>query len=391
MGKTPRIAIQIEKNRAHGRALLLGIANYALERTDWRLEEADPARLTDRDYLARFDGLIVRVMDNRTAEALVESKKPVVDVYGRMDDNPLPSIRLDDCALARMAAQCFADHRFEDVAYCGLGGLRFSAARGAAFAASAAENGWHLDTCPESPKARLSDTFFRNERTDRIPDAPLLKKWLESMPKPVAIFCCNDLRAIQVLKTCSAAGIAVPQDVAVLGVDNDTVLCTFTSPPLSSIETDPAALGRQAAQLLAELLDTPRRQRAPATLLHAPRCVIERTSTATYSFRTPWLSDAFIFIRQRLGDGITAADVVRHLGYSHVYVNRLFKAEVGRSLQQEIIRQRLERACRLLRTTTRTAATIAAECGYPSAQYFSHIFAAAFRTTPAAWRQLKTK
>ena len=125
-----RIALQIEKNRAHGRALLEGIADYALEHADWRLELVDPERLSRASYLSQFDGLIVRVMDDRTAAALLRSGKPVVDTYGRIDDNPLASIRLDDEAIAKMAYACLVERHVRSFAYCGFEGLRFSDARG---------------------------------------------------------------------------------------------------------------------------------------------------------------------------------------------------------------------------------------------------------------------
>ena len=103
--------------------------------------------------------------------------------------------------------------------------------------------------------------------------------------------------------------------------------------------------------------------------------------------KTPWLSDALVYIRRHLGEGISADDVIARLGYSHTTVGKAFRAELGLSIQQEIIRQRRERACRLLRETNRTAADIAAECGYPSAQYFAHIFAEHFGITPDVWRK----
>ena len=131
----PRVALQIEKNRAHGRALLEGIADYALEHTDWRLELIDPELLQDASAVRKFDGLIVRVMDDATADVLRKSRKPVVDTYGRRDDNPLPSIRLDDAAIAKVAFECFAEHHYHSFAYCGFPGVRFSDARGKAFMA----------------------------------------------------------------------------------------------------------------------------------------------------------------------------------------------------------------------------------------------------------------
>jgi len=385
MQKTFRIAVQIETNRAHGRAMLEGIADYALARSDWRLEAVEPSALVDPANLRRYDGFIVRVMDDRTADALAKSRKPVIDTYGRADSSPLPFIRLDDVAIAKCAADCFEERRYTRCAFCGFKGLRFSEARGKAFAEAVRTKGGHCEIY-DGGTSRLKETAVRNERMDATRDDAALRRWIRGLRKPVAVFCCNDLRAFQLLKACADARISVPSDVAVLGVDNDKVLCTFTNPPLSSIDTDPFALGQTAAQMLDGLLETPKKM-PPPTTLHKPRRVVERVSTAFYPTKTPWLSDALVYIRQHLGDGISAEDVIARLGYSHTTVGKAFRAELGLSIQQEIIRQRRERACRLLKETSRTAADIAAECGYPSAQYFAHMFAAHFGTTPDVWRR----
>ena len=385
MEKTKRIAVQIETNRAHGRAMLEGIADYALAHTDWRLEAVEPSAFASPGELRRFDGFIVRVMDDKTEDVLAGLKKPAVDTYGRRDRGAIPFIRLDDAAIARCAAQCFAEHRYTYCAYCGFAGLRFSDARGAAFEQAVAEAGGVSETYGRA--IRMKETSVRRERMDQAPDAAALRRWIRRVAKPVAVFCCNDMRAFHLLAACADERIDVPREVAVLGVDNDKVLCTFSNPPLSSIDTNPFALGQKAAALLEGFMSTPREPPPPATL-HGPRKVVERASTEFFPTRTPWLSDALVFIRRHLGDGISADDVTAHLGYSHTTVGKAFRREIGSSIQQEIIRQRRRaRACRLLKETSRTAADIAAECGYPSAQYFAHRFSAAFGTTPDAWRR----
>ena len=380
-----RIGLQIEKSREHGRALLSGLAEFALSCPDWRFDLLDPDDLLDTRAIDACDGLVVRVMDDRTADILEKSGKPVVDTYGRADAPRFDTIRLDDDAIAQMATDCLADHRFVNCAFCGFAGPRFSAARGGAFTAAVRRSGRTCFAYAGEESAPLADTFFRNERTDRIPDARALADWIASLPKPVAVFCCNDIRAFQLLRVCESAGIKVPDEVAVLGVDNDVLLCTFTRPPLSSIDTDPAALGRRAGELLAERIEGT--ARTPRLVLHPPRRVIERASTEVYPFSTPWLSDAMVYIRRNLTKGISAKDVIARLGYSHTAVNNAFRAELGTSVHQEILHQRLDLAKRLLRETESPAAKIATEAGFLNAQYFSRAFSAAFGTTPDAWRR----
>ena len=384
----PRVALQIEKNRAHGRALLEGIADYALQNTDWRLELVDPEQLSDISCVRKFDGLIVRVMDDATADVLIRSRKPVVDTYGRVDENPIPSIRLDDAKMAEMAFKYFVEHHHRSFAYCGFPGVRFSDARGAAFKACAEAVGARaLLYRAERP---VTDRFFRNEKTDVL-DVSALAAWLESLPKPVAIFCCNDLRAVQVMNICSDLGLNVPKDIAVLGVDNDVLLCTFTNPSLSSILTDPFAIGRRAAEMLDGQMRQRRRSGVSASggtpCLWAPKKVVERLSTDAYPFRTPWLVEAVRYIRRNFEKGVTANDVVSFVGYSHPKVNKVFNEELGHTIKREIQLQRTRLACALLRETNYSVGEIAVRCGYQRATYFVSSFAEEFRLTPEAWRK----
>ena len=379
------IGVQIERSRAHGRRLLEGLADFALTQYDWRMDLLEPEQLTEARTLARYDGFIARVMDDRTARALLATGKPVVDTYGRTEDNPFTTLRLDDVAIAEMAASFFASRLYGSVATCGYPGLRFSDARDAAFAREARERGMRCRIYGGAGREQMKDTFFRTEQAGQVADAEALRTWLASLPHPTAVFCCNDIRAFQLMKICEELEIRVPQDIAVLGVDNDTLLCSYSASPLSSIDTHPAALGSRAGELLAELLEHPSSH--PRTVLHPPRRVIERSSTDVFQFSIPWVSDALVFIRRNLARGVNATEVVRHLGYSHTTVNNAFRHELGETVQQVIIRQRLELACRLLTETTNPAARIATNVGFQNAQYFSKVFTAAFQMPPDAWRR----
>lgn len=390
IAKFPRVALQIEKNRAHGRALLEGIADYALQHTDWRLELVDPDLMQSLSYVRQFDGLIVRVMDDATADVLLKSHKPVVDTYGRIDDNPLSSIRLDDAAIARVAFDCFVEHHYHTLAYCGFPGLRFSDARSKAFEDLAKKKGATISLY--DGKKPVSDKFFRDEKTD-VPDAAALVAWIDALPKPVGLFCCNDLRAVQVMKICSKLGIDVPKDVVIMGVDNDVLLCTFTNPPLSSVLTDAFALGRQAAQMLDEQMKF-RDKKGSGSVAHggapclwAPKKVVERLSTDAYPFKTPWLADAVRYIRRNFANGVTAEEVDKFIGYSHPKVNQVFNEELGHTVKKEILLQRTRLACSLLRETEYSIGEIAMRCGYQRAQYFVSSFAEAFKMTPEVWRK----
>ena len=388
MPEQPRVGIKVERDRAHGRGVLEGIADYQLKETSWRVELVSRADLLKPAFVAGFDGLIVRVMDNALANALVASGKPVVDTYGRLDDNPLTSIRMDDEAIGALAAETFAERHFRNCAYCGFPAIRFSVARGKAFAASVAARGGTCATYSARRRMglRFADKMFLRENVENNVDAKELAAWVAALEKPVAIFCCNDMRALQLQRVCRQAKLDLAHEISILGVDNDTVLCTFTNPSLSSIDTDPHALGWTAAEMLAAQMDAGDR-RTVVTALHRPRRVVERMSTQVYPFQTPWLAEAVDYIRRNLAKGVTADDVVRRIGYSHPTVSRAFVAELGHPVKKEIQRQRSRLACRLLKETSYSAGEVSARCGYRSPQYFSHCFAEEFGVPPDVWRK----
>ncbi len=379
------IGVLCERSRAHGRSILEGLAEFALTQYDWRLNLLETEQISNHAALARCDGFIARVMDNRTARTLAATGKPVVDMYGRSNAFGFTTLCLDDGAIARMAAEFYAERLFTTVAYCGFHGLRFSDERRRAFVDAARARGARCLVYRSKDAANITDTFFREEKAGRVADTTSLKKWLRELPKPIAVFCCNDVRAFQLTKCCEELEIPVPRDVAVLGVDNDTLLCSFTSSPISIIDTDSKALGRRAGELLAEAFAA--QSTEPRFIKHAPRRVIERASTDVFQFSNPWLSDALVYIRRNLTAGVNAADVVRHLGYSHTTVNKAFRAKLGTTVQQEIIRQRLAFACRRLRETTDPAVKISADAGFQSPQYFSKVFFSVYHKTPDAWRR----
>lgn len=177
----------------------------------------------------------------------------------------------------------------------------------------------------------------------------------------------------------------MPDDVAVLGVDDDPSYCMFSSPRLSSVDPDAHGIGVAAAEALAAMLAAPQAP-LPAVRHIPPRGVVARASTLAYPGLPPWFPQALAFIREHVGEGISAADVFRHAGYSRTLVERAFAKALGHSVQREIAQVRVERARRLLRQTAKPVREVAALCGYASVEYFSRAFAAATGAPPARYR-----
>ena len=353
----PAVAVVAERASAYGRGFIRGIADFAAAHDDWNMELIDPADLP-RHLAVPFDGWIVRSPDVRTLRRLARLGRPVVDA---LYAHPIPSfaaVRTDNVGIGRLAARHFLSRRFASFAYCGYRRVLFSDLRRDGYARELKANGFRTAIFRPvyDPARRYGRGVLLGEHLGASPDAAELAAWLARLPRPLAVFCCDDVRAAEVLRLARRRRLRVPDDVAVLGVDDDPSYCMFSSPRLSSVDPDAHGIGVAAAETLA------------------------------YPGLPPWFPQALAFIREHVGEGISAADVFRHVGYSRTLVERAFAKALGHSVQREIAQVRVERARRLLRQTTKPVREVAALCGYASVEYFSRAFAAATGAPPARYR-----
>ena len=380
------IGILIERQRAYGRRLCRGIIDFAERRKDWSLRMIEFLELDKTLRTASFDGFIARVMNARIAKMLAKTGKPVVDVFF---ERPFPGFAAADqnaTAVGQMAARHFIEHKFSNFAFCGYNGRRYSDGRRDAFLRYLALNKFSC-TCYTTPASALKDfddSVIMREHFGMPSDAQPLLKWLQKLPKPIALFCAHDMRAWQVSEICRANGIGIPQEIAILGCDDDELVCNFTDPSISSIDQNPTGIGRAAAVKLQEMLDNP--GRVPKPVFVKPAKLTERGSTRVYPVSPPWLSDALVFIRANVSKRISAADVYSHVGKSHTLVDRAFKSTIGSSVQKTISATRLAEAKRLIGSTSMPMQAIAQACGYSSLQYFSNSFLRAFGESPTSFR-----
>ena len=373
--------------RAYGRNICEGVAAYAQERgLDWDLEFVDSRAVGGRGGYAGFDGAIVRVVDDRTAARLAALRRPVVDVFCRKAHEGIVGVDCDHVAIAKLAGRHFVTRKFTHFAFCGYDGAHYSDVRRDVFVRYVRHNHYACD-CYRTPRGVMKsfdDDVIQNERIKFGADARQLRSWLERLPKPCAVFCCQDLRAYQVIGLCREAGIAVPNDIAVLGVDDDHMICSFSTPKISSVDPDAFAVGWTAAETLDRLM---KGERVRGILSVPPKDIVVRASTEVYPYDPPWISDALVFIRKNVARSVNAADVFAHLGLSHTVVERTFRKVLGTTLQREIMKARVEEAQHLLRTTELPANEIGFRCGFKSSQYFSRSFAAFAGCPPQKFRE----
>ena len=388
-----RIGVLVERQRAYGRRFCEGAASFACERPEISLGMLEWSDLNDARRLFAYDAFIVRILDDQMEQILRRTHKPAVDVfYGKRRDG-FAVADLDNVAIGNLAAEHFISRGFRNFAYCGYNGISFSDVRCATFV-RAVENAGH--TCHvfgarKSDLEDFSENVVRGERyAPQAKEARSMRAWLRRLPKPIAVFCSHDLRAHQVLTLCHEVGIHVPNEVAILGVDDDAILCGFTAPTLSSIDPHGFETGREAVRIAREMLRNPDARRDPPNVLVKPLRLIVRESTEVYPIDPPWLSDALVYINRNAAKGITAADVFAHVGLSHTTVGSMFRRKLGVSVQDRLARVRMEEACHLLGNGM-SVTDVALKSGFSSVQYFCRAFAAAHGMSPAAWQSANTK
>ena len=246
-----KIALTVERSRAYGRRFCEGVAEYAQTKGDWSLEFVPDVK----GGATHYDGFIFRVLDEDSARRLRSLHKPVVDVFFRQNSG-FGVADADNAAISRLAVSHFLTRKFVNFGFCGYDGIRYSDARRDEFVRELAKSDYPCSVyrTPHRILANFTRDVILNECVEEIPDEAELEKWLRGLTLPCAVFCCHDLRSYQLSKICRKIGLRVPEDVAILGVDDDTLLCSFSTPMLSSIDPDAFGIGYEAARILDRMI-----------------------------------------------------------------------------------------------------------------------------------------
>jgi LacI family transcriptional regulator len=383
---TRKIALLIESSRGYGRDLLRGVAAYArthgpfsIYRHERALGESVPAWLENW----KGDGIIARIESQILADFLVDTGVPVVDLRAKFRIPKVPTIETNDLSVARLACDHLLERGIRNFAYCGYESANFSQRRRIATAEYLAEFGIVPSTyC--SPAGALTDTT--DIEAEGMVHQTELARWLLTLPKQTGLIACNDIRAAQILSTCREVNIKVPDDLAVIGVDDDRLICELTSPPLSSVAVDAYRVGYMAATVLEHMM----RGRYPAEerIFINAQSVVSRQSTELLAIDDSDVVSALQFIRHKYGAGISVDDVASAVNLSRSTLDRRFAQFTGTTVKAEIIRTRLERIKQLLVDTDYTLSTVATMVGYAHVEYMSTMFKQFTGETPGQYRQL---
>ena len=383
--KRRRVALLIESSRAYGRGLLLGVAKYVRTHHEWTVQ-SEEWRWTDPtpEWLRLWDGdgIIARIETPELAEIIQNLGIPAVDVRGSIPGFQGPLMDTNDQAVAVLAAEHLIERGFKHYAFCGFPGANYSEKRSQSFLKHLKSRGF--DALVYTPREESRDAQTIEYERDGLMDQAHLAYWLETLPKPVGIMTCNDIRGQQVMNLCSKLDLAIPEEVALIGVDNDEVLCELSDPPLSSVMPDTIRIGYEAAGLLEKMMCG---RKPPARPVYVPPLgIIARRSTDVLAMEDKKLAKGVRFLRDHAFEPLSIDEVALAAGMARRVFERRFSAQMGRAPNAEVLRLRLERAKQLLTDTGWSLAEIAERTGFNHAEYFHSVFTKKTGLTPGKYR-----
>ena len=377
----PKILLVFLMRFEESARMLQGIVQHERSHRQWSTFLDDEAiAATDPAFLRgeKWHGVISR----HTTPALVRSCAqlgiPLVDLNDRPPYIGVPKIRPNNTAIGHLGAEHFLERGFRHFAFCGFGNEGWSCERRDGYLEALRLAGHSCEVLDLDYPGVITPGWNAQQ-------IPLLVAWLHRLPKPTAIMACVDVRAFQVITAAQHAGILVPEEIALLGVNNDVMRCELSYPSLSSIALNAHQSGYHAAEILDQLL---RGEGAPpAETRIEPLGVVTRMSTDILAVGDKNVAAALSFIRERACKGISVNEVVAHASASRSQLEKKFRRFIGRSPQAEIRRVQLARAKELLSETDLPLKTIAAMTGFEHIEYLSVVFKRMTGESPGQFRK----
>jgi len=374
-----RVALLMDLDIGCCRNLVRGVHAYALERHDWVLRNApcDPKVIA---FLKSWkpDGVIATVFDLTLGRALARLRRPVVDTAFAIRGLKLPVVDVDHSEVGRLAAEHLRERGYKHYGFLGSKSALYSERRQAAFARHLADHGYTLSSF-------LVEYLYEDLATSNWKrDEAKVQQWLRRLPKPVAIFACNDMAARALADICRQCGLRVPDEVAILGADYDELESLLTVPPLSSVAIPAKRVGYEAACTLDRMISGEQVERSRFL---PPLHVITRQSTDTLATGDLVASAALRYIREHASQDIRVTTVALAVGIGRRELERTFRRSLSRSVLDEIHRVRVERVKELLAGTTLPMPAIALRAGFSGAERMAVVFGQVTGTSPTAYRR----
>ncbi len=368
------VGLQLRFQDGYDMAVASGVVAWARAKGQWRLKGQGPLF---GQSLAHCDGLIARIESEEEAHSMASLGIPIIDIANSATSDLFCRVTNDDFQSGVEAARYLMDIGSQNWGWCAVSGVRWSNQRLKGYITELGITSENLAIFSKS-LGWWRQLYEVSEELDQ---------WLLSIAKPISLFCCNDLSAMKVELACQRLGIRIPDEVMVLGVDNETLICELATPSISSIQPDCRTIGYEAAALLDDLLHGRVSGRISRTV--APLPVIERESTQYAHTFDPYVGQALRLIKREASYGLSAGEVAAESAISRRALEIRFKAERGRTILEEIQRQRLQEAASLLIHTNLTVTEVSQNAGFSSEHRFYALFKTSYGMTPQAYRSLR--
>jgi LacI family transcriptional regulator len=377
----PQVLLVFQTRFEECTAMLKGIAQYERSHRPWNAFLDDEARAESDPRWVRskkWSGVISRHTGAALVKSCAERNIPLVDLNDTASFPGVPKIRPDNAGLGHLGAEHFLERGYHHFGYCGFQNDPWSCERRDGFV-EALQLAGH--------KCEVFDVEWPGDLTPfwDTKQAAAIAAWLQRLPKPAAVMACNDMRALQVISAAQEADFLVPEEIAVLGANNDANRCDLAYPPLSSIATNAFQSGYRAAETLDQLMHGTKPAEIEVRI--DPVGVITRHSTDVLAIRDKNVAAALSCIREHACHGITVNQVLQRAAASRSQLEKKFRRFLGRSPQSEIRRVQVAKIKQLLFETDFPLKKIAELTGFEHVEYMCVVFKRLTGSSPGAYRK----
>ncbi|RCS54083.1 xylose operon transcription regulator XylR [Bremerella cremea] len=375
----PHVALLIETSKQFGRDIIKGIGRFSRIHGPWSIyiDEFGPAsRLPGWLKTWHGDGIIVRARNQTMAKAIAEVGVPIVETLQPWPSLGIGGVFTDDENIGQMAAQHLLERGLRSYAFVGVEGARWSRMRQTGFTKALHDAQHNVFVYSASSRRRAHDNWEGGQED--------LANWISELPKPLGLMAAHDMRALCVFDACRRRQLSIPEEIAIVGVDNDDVICTMADTPLTSISHNSEQIGYEAAAFLDKVI---RGSAQPRHIqLIPPRGISIRRSTDVHAVPDPIIAKSLKWIRDRKGN-TSVQKVANHVGLSRRSLERKFADTIHTTPHEQIASEKLQHAKLLLQETSYSLEEIAAQMQFSSASYLSSFFKELTGMNPGLFRR----
>ncbi|ATL49269.1 transcriptional regulator [Chitinophaga caeni] len=379
----PRIILLTDFTEDYANGLLKGIVNYSKGRGSWVLckmplsyrEVHEVEGVLEWALKWKADGIIAQFYNSDNVKIFQENGIAAIAQDFKQRFTDIPNITGDHYLAGKMGAAYFIKKGFQHFGFYGFKGIVWSEERCEGFKNELEKNGFH-DRFFEYQNEESTDLWYYES-------APLMD-WLRNLPKPAAVMTCDDHQGHHIIEVCNQAGIQIPDEIAVLGVDNDEIICTLSDPQLSSIHQDVEQGGYEAARLMESMIERP--GDLHDDVIVNPTHIVTRKSTDVYATQDAQISIVLKYIHQNLDRKLNVNELLKLVPLSRRLLESRFKNATNYSIYSYILNLKIEKFAEKLLETNSPIVEIAIEMGFIEYKNISRQFKAKMGCTPTEYR-----